>query len=120
MSLILPSVIYYYYSITDQFIDQINESVLGFVLVYTLQGPLGPPGKRGFKGRSGPTGLPGLEGPAGPMGLPGPFVSKINSMAEQEAVTVMIRFYLPVLKGSDGIMGEQGRQGIEGYKVNIY
>lgn len=75
VSLILP-VIYYYYSITDQFIDQINESVLGFLLVYTLQGPLGPPGKQGFKGRSGPTGLPGLEGPAGPMGLPGPFVSK--------------------------------------------
>lgn len=33
VSLILP-VFCYYYSVIDEFIDQINKSVLGFVLVY--------------------------------------------------------------------------------------
>ena len=42
-----------------------------------------------------------------------------NMLTNHAVVTVIVKFCLPFLKGPDGIMGEQGRQGNDGSKVNV-
>ena len=65
-------------SISEKFIKEIEDRVLGKVMNMIMnikQGPQGPQGVQGPQGPEGPAGAPGLQGlqgPQGPQGVQGP------------------------------------------------
>ncbi len=99
----------------------LKELIYHFVSVVSLcQGPPGLPGKQGFRGRGGQSGVLGEIGPTGPAGLPGPTVSGVatfNWVKSDSLKAIHLVITLFLLQGYDGSVGDPGRQGKDGPKV---
>lgn len=99
----------------------LKELIYNFLSVDSLcQGPLRLPGKQGFRGRGGQSGVPGEIGPTGPAGLPGPTVSGVatfNWLKPDSLKASHLVVTLLLLQGYDGSVGDLGRQGKDGPKV---